>query len=109
MTNNNINPEKLFGEKWQKIEGKFLYATDNNRKVDSTGGQKKVKTIDEKPFHDHTPQGRGSFLKAANYCCSSGYGYWNCGCFTKTSPAGGNQPHENMPLYIAAFCWKRLE
>ena len=42
LTNNNINPEKLFGEKWQKIEGKFLYAADNNRKVDSTGIKKKL-------------------------------------------------------------------
>ena len=41
-TNNNINPEKLFGGKWQKIEGKFLYAADENTKVDSTGGQKKL-------------------------------------------------------------------
>ncbi len=50
MTNNNIYPEKVFGEKPQKIEGKFLYAADNNRKVDSTRGQEKVTlTIDEMP------------------------------------------------------------
>ena len=100
MTNNNINPEKLFGEKWQKNEGKFLYAADNNRKVDSTGGQEKVTlTIDEMPSHDHKPQEGGSYLKAANDCnesygsYSSGYLNGSSAYFTKTSPAGGNQPH----------------
>ena len=116
LTNNNINPEKSFGEKWQKIEGKFLYAADNNRKVDSTGGQEKVTlTIDEMPSHDHIPQEGESYLNPSHYCYKSFNGYFSgylngsSASFTKTFPAGGNQPHENMPPYIAAFCWKRLE
>lgn len=24
-------------------------------------------------------------------------------------PTGGNQPHNNMPPYIAAYCWKRVK
>ena len=48
------NPEKYFGGKWQKIEGKFLYAADNNRKVDTIGGQEKVTlSINEMPQHSH--------------------------------------------------------
>ena len=94
---------------WRKI----FYAADNNRKVDSTGGQEKVTlTIDEMPSHEHT-QG-GEYLTPSNYCDDSGdytSGYWSGSraYFSKTSSAGGNQPHENMPPYIAAFCWKRLE
>ena len=67
------------------------------------------------PSHDHKPQEGGSYLKAANYCYKSfndyfsGYLNGSSASFTKTLPAGGNQPHENMPHYIAAFCWKRLE
>ena len=67
------------------------------------------------PSHDHKPQEGESYLKTSDYCYKSfnGYqsGYWNwsSSSFTKTFPAGGNQPHENMPHYIAAFCWKRLE
>ena len=76
MTNNNIYPEKVFGEKPQKIEGKFLYDADNNRKVDSTGGQEKVTmTIDEMPSHDHTPVEGGSYLKQGDYCYKSFNGY----------------------------------
>ena len=59
-----LNPEKLFGGKWQKIEGKFLFAADDKRKVDSTGGKEKVTlTIEEMPSHDHEPLEGGLFAK----------------------------------------------
>ena len=65
------------------------------------------------PSHDHTPEGGGSYLKSSgDYVKTdfwSGYLGGFSASFTKTSPAGGNQPHENMPPYIAAFWWKRLE
>ena len=66
------------------------------------------------PSHDHTPEGGGSYLKSSGWYVNddelwSGYLSGSSVSFTKTSPAGGNQPHENMPPYIAAFCWKRLE
>ncbi len=65
------------------------------------------------PSHDHEPFEGGFFAKYsgessyferglydhASHCCSS----------SKTSLTGGNQPHENMPPYLAAFCWKRIE
>ena len=65
------------------------------------------------PSHSHTPDGGGNFPKyVSSYVCSSG-SYSNSlhydGHCTKTSSTGGNQPHENMPPYIAAFCWKRIE
>ena len=61
-TNREINPEKLFGGKWQKIEGKFLFAADDERKVDSTGGKEKViLTIEEIPSYDHEPLEGGLF------------------------------------------------
>lgn len=113
-TNRDINPEKLFGGKWEKIEGKFLFAADNERKVDSTGGQEKVTlTINEMPSHYHEPDGGGNFAKYySSYTCGQG-DYSNCvhddGYSSRTSSTGGNQPHENMPPYIAAFCWKRKE
>ena len=113
-TNREINPEKLFGGKWQKIEGKFLFAADDERKVDSTGGKEKViLTIEEMPSHDHEPLGGGLFATYARQSYSFQSGYYDnatyCNSCEKTSLKGGNQPHENMPPYLAAFCWKRIE
>ena len=113
-TNKEKSPEELFGGKWEKIKGKFIYAADDNRKVDSTGGEEKVTlTINEMPSHSHTPEGGGSFCKYfSNYCCQYGSSvnvFQYNEYFSNTSSTGGSQPHENMPPYIAAFCWKRIE
>ena len=114
-TNQKTSPEILFGGKWQKIEGKFIYAADNNRKVDSTGGQEKVTlSIKEMPIHNHNLLISGCIsyrFKEFNGVCSNGYesssyilnqyGYED----NNTTYAGESQSHENMPPYIAAFCW----
>ena len=120
-TNKNNNPENLFGGKWQKIEGKFLYSADNNRPVDSTGGQERVTLKEnEMPRHYHTPYGKGNFVKYKNHwrvnvggggdsiTCLDGSGNWHDDFPCLTDYAGGDQSHENMPPYIAAFCWKRI-
>ena len=114
-TNQNINPENLFGGQWKKIEGKFIYAADSNRKVDSTGGQERVTlSINEMPSHQHTPSGGGNFLKYKDYWGVDRNGGGDHKNFLEygeyvsyTSYTGGSQSHENMPPYIAAFCWKR--
>ena len=41
-TNNETSPEQLFGGNWTKIEGKFVYAADGNRRINTTGGQERV-------------------------------------------------------------------
>ena len=51
----NISPEELFGGKWESIYGKFIFSTDSNHSVDSTGGEEKhYLTIDEMPNHGHS-------------------------------------------------------
>ena len=51
------------------------------------------------PSHDHKPQEGGSYLKSSDYCNKSFNGYFSgylngsSASFTKTFPAGGNQPH----------------
>ena len=112
-TNKDKSPEELFGGKWEKIEGKFIYAADNNRKVDSTGGEEKVTlTINEMPSHSHTPKEGGNFCRySGSNCGEIGCDFSalkDCCGFDSTSSTGGGQPHENMPPYIAAFCWKRI-
>ena len=50
----NTSPDELFGGKWESIYGKFIFSTDSNHSVDSTGGEEKHQlTIDEMPSHNH--------------------------------------------------------
>ena len=111
----NISPEELFGGKWESIYGKFIFSTDSNHSVDSTGGEEKHQlTIDEMPSHNH---GYGRF-NYYTYLCSnlnSGsfyYPYRNDNNFdinTTTNYTGGNKAHNNMPPYITAYCWRRYQ
>ena len=49
------SPEELFGGKWKSIDGKFIFSSDANHPVDSTGGEEKhCLTIDEMPSHYHS-------------------------------------------------------
>lgn len=65
------------------------------------------------PSHDHEPLGGGLFATYGRESNSFQSGYLvnatYCNSCKKTSLKGGNQPHENMPPYLAAFCWKRIE
>lgn len=65
------------------------------------------------PSHDHEPLGAGLFATYVRQTNSFNMGYYDhasfCSSCAKTSLKGGNQPHENMPPYLAAFCWKRIE
>ena len=50
----NTSPEELFGGKWESISGRFLFSTDSNHSVDSTGGEEMHSlTKNEMPSHNH--------------------------------------------------------
>ena len=92
----------------------FLFSTDSNHSVDSTGGEEKHTLIEnEMPSHTHgynhinynsyytfdSIPGSGKSLpyrSDTNWYRSNNVDY-----------KGGNQPHNNMPPYITAYCWRR--
>ena len=108
------SPEELFGGKWETISGRFLFSTDSNHSVDSTGGEEKhTLTENEMPSHNHnydkfnyngciTCNNTGSYIipfrNDSNFQSSNTTGY-----------KGGNQAHNNMPPYITAYCWRRYQ
>ena len=110
----NTSPEELFGGKWESISGRFLFSTDSNHSVDSTGGEEMHRlTENEMPSHDHgydrfnwndfyrPPTGGSNYYFPCRY---------NDSIFissSTTNSKGGNQPHNNMPPYITAYCWRR--
>ena len=105
------SPDKLFGGRWNKIEGRFLFASDSNHLVGETGGEEKHQlTIDEIPSHDHNY----TELKGDYYFCGSGdelcpvdkrHKFTK---ISKTGSCGGSKDHNNMPPYLTANCWKRI-
>ena len=111
----NISPEELFGGKWESIYGKFIFSTDSNHSVDSTGGEEKHQlTIDEMPSHGHGYE-RFNYQSYMRSNLDSGswiYPYRDDSNFTtsaSTNYTGSSQAHNNMPPYITAYCWRRYQ
>lgn len=111
---NITSPETLFGGTWEQIKDTFILAAGDSYSAGSTGGEANhTLTIDELPSHRH-------YLKYGNVYI----GYLNSNAAKSNNQAlykynvsredalygedrGGNQPHNNMPPYLVAYCWKR--
>lgn len=111
---NITSPETLFGGTWEQIKDTFILAAGDSYSAGSTGGEANhTLTIDELPSHRH-------YLKYGNVYI----GYLNSDAAKSNGNAlykynvsredalygedrGGNQPHNNMPPYLVAYCWKR--
>lgn len=113
MSTVEVSPAALFGGTWEQIVGKFLLAAGDDYAAGSTGGEAEhALTVDEMPSHDHYGMRRAEstddYVKAGDRAwgitagnnTSAGMGY-------PTSSAGGGQPHNNMPPYLAVYMWKR--
>ena len=114
---NDTSPEELFGGKWKKIEGRFLFASDSNHYVGQTGGEEKHQlTLDEIPSHSHWYQ-KFKYKDYRNVNINGGgssYQFLELDSETRniesstTESKGNSQSHNNMPPYLTANCWKRL-
>lgn len=106
-----VNPAALFGGTWEQIKDTFLLACGDTYAAGSTGGEAThTLTVDEMPRHRHqtNESGRsGNFSSGTGYSTgvSNDYGDSN---IMYTTYDGGNQPHNNMPPYLAVYMWKRV-
>ena len=103
MSTSATDPGELFGGTWQRIEGRFLLGADSDHTAGSTGGEEEhALTVGEMPSHQHTVTcGSGG---------DTGLGSgstWTSTITARTNAAGGSQPHNNMPPYLAVYIWKR--
>lgn len=112
ISTNNTNPSNYFGGVWERIKGRFLLAADDNTyKIGSTGGEATHKlTVDEIPSHQHSllntnPGGYTVSWTSHSAGAQEGKGFPNN---IRTTFAGGNQPHNNMPPYLAVYMWERI-
>ena len=126
ITTSSISPATLFGGTWERLQGRYLYATDGSSYTysSSTGTSTEGHglTENEMPSHNHGMQVAGTKLNTegnnlgfrSNTQAGSG-DFWNMslqrtnggshnGSITNT---GGNQPHSHNIPYFAVFVYRR--
>lgn len=132
---NSASPADLFGGTWERIKDKFLLASGDTYSAGSTGGEAEhTLSAAEMPRHAHTvriwdPQGTRGDAQGA-YAATYGatlvtvpYGATTPLTWNNSTPhvadnglgdpagvtefSGGEQPHNNLPPYLAVYAWKR--
>ena len=106
------SPAILFGGSWTQVYERFVYATSARHPVDSQGGEETI-TLTDAQMPPHTHWIRINYQGGTNRDQPSYEpAHWNWNGESdlgagRTSSTGGNQPHNNMPPYICAYCWYR--
>ncbi len=114
-----IDPSVRFGGVWERIENAFLLAAGDRHPAGESGGAETVTlTQAQMPKHTHVHNDYIQGYVNTNY---------RDGIDTYASPtqelaggdrqalqggtssAGGDQPHNNMPPYLAVNVWKRIK
>lgn len=110
---NSTSPATLFGGTWERIQDTFLLAAGSTYAGGSTGGEAEhTLTETEMPTHRHyglywgdtlAPLGlnSGGLPLSLPFAGNGGQNEFF------TGETGGDQPHNNMPPYLAVYVWKR--
>lgn len=135
MSVNNVNPNVLFGGRWEQLKDRFLLgsgdvyengATGGSARVTLTANQSGLKAHGHGMAHTHNHRhnlnkdfstgGGGSvdaYVRTANRKTSTQYtGYDNTASSKSTTDnntaSNASESHENMPPYLAVYMWKRI-
>lgn len=103
------SPSILFGGTWERIKDTFLLAAGTTYTAGATGGEAThTLTINEMPSHQHfLPVNVNEIEHEQNTDVFSYAGWKSNYNNSATLSNGGNQPHNNMPPYLAVYVWKR--
>lgn len=117
MSTDTTNPQSRFtGTYWLPIYNRFLLGAGDTYKAGTMGGEAThTLTRSEIPNHYHDEYlGNDGGSDSA----PSGYSGWPSVAYTsnktwwvtgsKTSAAGGDGAHNNMPPYLAVYMWRRV-
>ena len=111
LSTSNVNPGQFFGGTWEPIKDRFLLLAGDTYKSGQTGGEATYKlTINEIPEHQHSllntnPGGYTVSWTSHSAGAQEGKGFPNN---IRTTFAGGNQAHNNMPPYIVVYGWVKV-
>ena len=101
------SPASLFGGTWESIGGRFLLGADATYAAGSTGGETThTLTSDEMPAHRHAIY-MNNEVSAEEFWGANNVTPQGKLSANATDTAGGNQPHDNMPPYLAVYMWQR--
>lgn len=117
MSTDTTNPQSRFtGTYWLPIYNRFLLGAGDTYKAGTMGGEAThTLTRSEIPSHYHDEyvgNDGGSFSAPSGYHGWPNIAYiskktwWATG--SKTSDAGGDGAHNNMPPYLAVYMWRRV-
>lgn len=105
----NVSPSFLFGGTWEQIKDRFLIGAGSSYQAGSVGGEAThTLTIDEMPRHNHEIDNLNASGNSTPYMTVQAQDKKGYGGNVQTMFAGGSQPHNNMPPYLAVYIWKRV-
>lgn len=106
-------PSEIFGfGTWERVKGVVLLGADEETyPAGSEGGEAEhTLTVEEMPSHTHglmrytgTDDQNWSGHLENGLCANDSPNY----LAANTNATGGGKPHNNMPPYHAAYCWRR--
>ena len=109
ISTSEANPSILFGGTWEQIQDRFLLGAGSSYQAGSTGGEAThTLTIDEMPRHNHEIDNLNASGNSTPYMTVQAQDKKGYGGNVQTMFAGGSQPHNNMPPYLAVYIWKRV-
>lgn len=113
------SPSTLFGGTWEQIKDTFLLAAGSTYAAGATGGEA-THTLTESELANHRHEkiyyaDSGKTFGLAQTGTGTNSNWYldysgasdNPGDALNTGYSGGNQPHNNMPPYLAVYVWKR--
>lgn len=109
MSVSDVNPGTLFGGVWERLQDRFLLGAGTHKSGEIGGEEEHLLTVEELPAHTHTQLTRysgGEVTGQWAFANQNGDATWSAGNCGET---GGNQPHNNMPPYLAVYMWKRIK
>ena len=122
LSTNDTDPTALFGGTWERIKDTFLLTAGDTYVAGTTGGEAKhTLTLGETPAHNHfilssndsaiTDEPDAVVRTWTNEGTSLPYALKTAGNiadYGKSETKGSDQPHNNMPPYLAVYAWKRI-
>ena len=129
MSTENTSPASMFGGTWEQIKDKFLLSAGDTYSSGATGGEAThTLTVNEIPSHAHAEKWMaydGGNIYSYGLSYGDGGTFWGlninkigggiplAGATANNNSVdcgevGGSQSHNNMPPYLAVYCWKRI-
>lgn len=119
LSTNGTNPSELFGGTWERLKDRFLLAAGDAYAAGSTGGEAQHKLTEaELPklsgeinnvIRWNRSITQSGIISAENNGVKFPSGSdENTNNWTVKIAFGGDQPHNNMPPYLAVYMWQRV-